>query len=468
MMKRWVITSALSLVVALPIAVSAVASLQASSSVGLPIIACTADAMQCPDGTWVGRTGPNCEFICGGQTPGKICPKFARTLVRGMRGDDVAQLQAYFGVSQTGFFGPLTQQALVQFQLQEGISPIGILGPLTRGAFARRCGTISQNFSASPTFGSAPLSVNFNYVPSDDSAQYHIEFGDGQGQLMSVQQIYCIRAPCISPSLASHTYTSSGTYTASVSRYIACLYTNPRCMIVQPPPLGRVTITVTNGSTAGAPSISGIDGPTLITLGQQGTWSVRVSDSSGYLSYSVRWGDEPQQIYAPTASAGAIQSTGTFTHTYSSPGTFQPTFTVTNGNGQSASASVSVYVEGGTSGTGILTGHLSIGPLCPVETYPPDPNCRPSAGVYASHRIFVYGANGTTYVTAITADIDGNYYASLPGGSYQLRIENAGGCSGSGGQYSCYGLSSAQGMIPVAIVAGSSTIINISVDTGIR
>jgi hypothetical protein len=25
---------------------------------------CTADAYQCPDGTWVGRTGPRCEFVC--------------------------------------------------------------------------------------------------------------------------------------------------------------------------------------------------------------------------------------------------------------------------------------------------------------------------------------------------------------------------------------------------------------------
>jgi len=25
---------------------------------------CTADAMQCPDGSFVGRTGPNCEFVC--------------------------------------------------------------------------------------------------------------------------------------------------------------------------------------------------------------------------------------------------------------------------------------------------------------------------------------------------------------------------------------------------------------------
>jgi hypothetical protein len=25
---------------------------------------CTADAFQCPDGTWVGRTGPDCQFVC--------------------------------------------------------------------------------------------------------------------------------------------------------------------------------------------------------------------------------------------------------------------------------------------------------------------------------------------------------------------------------------------------------------------
>ncbi len=32
---------------------------------------CTQEAKQCPDGSWVGRTGPNCEFVCGAvpQTP---------------------------------------------------------------------------------------------------------------------------------------------------------------------------------------------------------------------------------------------------------------------------------------------------------------------------------------------------------------------------------------------------------------
>lgn len=28
------------------------------------VVYCTQDAKQCPDGSWVGRTGPNCEFVC--------------------------------------------------------------------------------------------------------------------------------------------------------------------------------------------------------------------------------------------------------------------------------------------------------------------------------------------------------------------------------------------------------------------
>ena len=27
-------------------------------------VICTEDARQCPDGSWVGRTGPKCEFVC--------------------------------------------------------------------------------------------------------------------------------------------------------------------------------------------------------------------------------------------------------------------------------------------------------------------------------------------------------------------------------------------------------------------
>lgn len=55
--------------------VAALASLvltqRASAPVDTPVsvpdpveVMCTADAMQCPDGSYVGRTGPNCEFVC--------------------------------------------------------------------------------------------------------------------------------------------------------------------------------------------------------------------------------------------------------------------------------------------------------------------------------------------------------------------------------------------------------------------
>lgn len=38
-----------------------------SATNGEDLVACTADAMMCPDGTYVGRTGPNCEFVCPGE-----------------------------------------------------------------------------------------------------------------------------------------------------------------------------------------------------------------------------------------------------------------------------------------------------------------------------------------------------------------------------------------------------------------
>jgi hypothetical protein len=32
-------------------------------------IACTMDVMMCPDGTYVGRSGPNCQFVCPSSSP---------------------------------------------------------------------------------------------------------------------------------------------------------------------------------------------------------------------------------------------------------------------------------------------------------------------------------------------------------------------------------------------------------------
>ncbi len=42
-------------------------------------VACTMDAMLCPDGSYVGRTGPKCEFICPGapEVPADVAAEIA-------------------------------------------------------------------------------------------------------------------------------------------------------------------------------------------------------------------------------------------------------------------------------------------------------------------------------------------------------------------------------------------------------
>jgi hypothetical protein len=45
--------------------IAAMVSLFISKEAEAPApIACTMDALMCPDGSYVGRTGPNCEFVC--------------------------------------------------------------------------------------------------------------------------------------------------------------------------------------------------------------------------------------------------------------------------------------------------------------------------------------------------------------------------------------------------------------------
>lgn len=276
--------------------------------------------------------------------------------------------------------------------------------------------TQSSNFSADPMNGGAPLSVGFTYQPGEENGQYYIEYGDGSGEQMTFQQIYCIRAPCISPFIAKHVYKNVGTYTANVSRYVACLYSNPRCMIAQPAPLAQLQITVTGASTdpsadrrckawydgcntcsrnsadspamctlkaciQGAmarpyctayfddstanklPTISGFSGPTSLALNTSGTWTINASDpEGGTLSYSVWWGDE--NVYAPSylTTAGAardfIQST-TFTHAYANAGTYTVTIVARDSAGQEAKSSSTVKV-----GSDAVACTMEYAPVC--------------------------------------------------------------------------------------------------------
>lgn len=92
-------------------------------------------------------------------------------------------------------------------------------------------------------------------------------------------------------------------------------------------------------------SVSGVDAPTRLVIDQEGTWTVHASSNTeGNLRYSVDWGEGSMMLRS--ASEESTQSSATFTHSYSSAGTYHPKFTVTDvDSGKSASVSASVIVK---------------------------------------------------------------------------------------------------------------------------
>ena len=108
-----------------------------------------------------------------------------------------------------------------------------------------------------------------------------------------------------------------------------------------------LTYTVTTLGSAGSPVISGVSGPTTLSLNTNGVWTLSVNNQgSNYTTASVTWGDQVYGAYlaAPQQVFGNGTQTITFSHSYSQIGTFTATFSVTNQNGQTNTSSVTVNV----------------------------------------------------------------------------------------------------------------------------
>lgn len=107
--------------------------------------------------------------------------------------------------------------------------------------------------------------------------------------------------------------------------------------------------------------------------------------------------------------------------------------------------------------TGILTGTISIGPLCPVETDPPDPGCLPTAETYKAFPVYVWTADYSRRIILISPALDGTFSTELTPGNYLIKLENE--QNGPGGSN-----------LPQVVTINSleQTIINIDIDTGIR
>jgi PKD repeat protein len=111
------------------------------------------------------------------------------------------------------------------------------------------------NFTASPTYGQAPLQVSFSVDPSYYFSGYSVSFGDGaQGTIecwatMASSNYGGTYSAYPAPSSGcgtSHTYTSPGTYTATLARDIC---RNAVGCMAPVQIVGTVTITVTGGGS---------------------------------------------------------------------------------------------------------------------------------------------------------------------------------------------------------------------------
>ncbi|MBV9159622.1 MAG: IPT/TIG domain-containing protein [Candidatus Kaiserbacteria bacterium] len=260
-----------------------------------PVVACTADAKVCPDGTTVGRTGPNCAFVCPGADTSNACIVPQRDLARGSRSSDVLDLQTalseqgYFTAQPIGVFGPMTLRALIAFQRANGVPQTGFFGPLTRAALIKRCGTvppISNNvriYSITPVSGPVGTEVTIDGFGFTNDNTIH--FGTGVIPHVAVSGQIAI-ACTTDPSCVGGIHQSLK-FTVPTGLNPACFYSNPRCMVLtrQTTP-GNYDVTVENsngtsnaktftvtGETSGSAridSISPSSGPVGTTVTLQG------------------------------------------------------------------------------------------------------------------------------------------------------------------------------------------------------
>jgi len=110
------------------------------------------------------------------------------------------------------------------------------------------------------------------------------------------------------------------------------------------------------------------------------------------------------------------------------------------------------------SGSGVLKGKISIGPLCPVETIPPLPACLPTAQTYKTWATAVWSLNKKSKIATLDPTLDGTYQIDLPAGDYIVDFDVI--------QNNRIGGSNLP--VGISITNRDTTKLNISIDTGIR
>jgi hypothetical protein len=106
---------------------------------------------------------------------------------------------------------------------------------------------------------------------------------------------------------------------------------------------------------------------------------------------------------------------------------------------------------------GTLKGKISIGPLCPVETIPPQPGCTATADTYKAWQTAIWNSTKTQKLIDIIPNIDGTFEINLSEGQYVIDLVNTNNRFGGGS-------------LPMKFTINhlKTTQLDINIDTGIR
>lgn len=237
---------------------------QSMDAVGGSGYVCPALARLCPDGSTVSAQGPNCTFTCPSDAATStssgfpitgLCLRFTRSMGVGTQGDDVSQLQLYlasqgiYSGPRTGYFGPLTQQAVKTWQAQQNIAQTGVVGVLSRAAFAQTCslppvmntGTTSVATTTASTSikiismmpNSGPVGTKVSLMGIGFTSDNTVHFGASiiphvAGVVNDAQTCPAPDSDTCAPGLRKII-----TVTIPQMSMPPCIYSQPRCMIAQ-------------------------------------------------------------------------------------------------------------------------------------------------------------------------------------------------------------------------------------------
>ena|SRR3989338_2454671 len=101
---------------------------------------------------------------------------------------------------------------------------------------------------------------------------------------------------------------------------------------------------------------------------------------------------------------------------------------------------------------GYVSGHVDIGPICPVERE--GMPCKIPPEAYSSREVIVYASDGNSIKEKGKIGAEGNYKIALAPGKYFLQIAPAG--IGPGEKK------------PATVKSFETTVVNFDIDTGIR